>query len=131
LVLYLASLGRASLTERWATIQSWAPDTAGHVPSEVHGRSVFERNCMMCHGAEGKGDGDLSGLFFRPAMNLANGPFLYVPSTLPDAEQQVALSRIVKFGLVGFHMPGHETMDDRDVVDVVAYVRTLAAKDAR
>ncbi len=129
LVLYLASLGHAARSDRLSAIQAWIPDAAGHVASVENGRGVFSRNCTMCHGVEGRGDGSLSSLFSRPAMNLAKGPFFYVPSTLPDEDQALALSRIVKFGLIGFHMPGHETMDDKNVMDVVAYVRTLAAQD--
>lgn len=126
LVLYLSALGVAARTERLSVIQTWTPDAEGHVPSAENGRRVFSRNCTMCHGRDGRGDGPLSPLFFRPAMNLAKGPFFYAPANLPEQEQSLALSRIVTFGLVGLHMPGHETMDDRDVADVVAYVKTLA-----
>jgi hypothetical protein len=44
----------------------------------------------------------------------------------PEPEPQ-QLARLVKFGAPGMTMPGHETLSDEDVADVVAFVRSLRA----
>jgi cytochrome c1 len=44
-------------------------------------------------------------------------------ATAPDPDPQLA--RIVKFGLIGTPMPGHEWFSDQQVADVVAFLRTL------
>jgi len=45
-----------------------AADSQGFLAQVLHGREVFERNCMECHGADGKGTGQLAAaLPVRPA----------------------------------------------------------------
>jgi len=126
LVKYLSSLGVSNVLARLEINQGWTPTPKRAEPSRVNGQRTFERNCSMCHGKLGRGDGPLAALFFRPAMALTKGPFLYVPAGLDKDAESVALARVVKFGLPGLHMPGHEYFDDQEILDVVAYVRTLA-----
>ena len=127
LVLYLASLGRSNFVERAEIIRAWTP--AGDLArgSAENGRHQFDRYCTMCHGMDGRGDGVLAPLVFRPAMNLTKGPFVYVPAGTTGDDLTVSLARIVKFGLPGLHMPGHETWSDQTILDTVAYVKTLPA----
>lgn len=128
LVLYLSSLGIKNAEARVASIKSWTLDaTTIEAVSEERGKKVFETYCYICHGLEGKADGPLAGIFNQPSMNLAKGPFTYIPASLSNEEKNAALARIVKFGLVGLNMPGHEYFNDQDIADVVSYVRKLAA----
>lgn len=129
LVLYLSSLGRTAAVARVAAIQTWSPRADLAEGSAENGRHHFDRYCSMCHGVSGRGDGALAPLVFRPAMNLTKGAFFYVPPTAAIDDQTLALSRIVKFGLPGFHMPGHEVFADQDILDIVAYVKQLAATE--
>lgn len=34
------------------------------------GRAVYDKNCVMCHGAEGRGDGDFSGKLLKLPPDL-------------------------------------------------------------
>lgn len=129
LVMYMTSLGRTAAVARAAFLQSWSPRAERTEVSADNGRRHFDRSCSMCHGVSGKGDGVLAPLVFRPAMNLTKGAFFYVPPTATSDEQTLALSRIVKFGLPGLHMPGHEVFADQDILDIVAYVKQLAAAE--
>jgi len=126
LVMYLASLGRTAAVSRAVAIQAWLPQASLSEVSVENGRNHFGRYCSMCHGSSGRGDGVLAPLVFRPAMNLTKGAFFYVPPSATREEQTLALSRIVKFGLPGLHMPGHEVFADQDILDIVAYVKQLA-----
>jgi mono/diheme cytochrome c family protein len=126
LVKFLSSLGVSNVLARLEINQRWTPKPERAEPSLANGQRLFARNCSMCHGIEGRGDGPLASLFFRPAMALTKGPFVYVPRELDKEAESVALSRVVKFGLPGLPMPGHEYFDDQEILDVVAYVRTLA-----
>jgi cytochrome c oxidase cbb3-type subunit 2 len=132
LVAYLGSLGSSGLMERVEVIRAWAPGMAVADGPAVRaaGRARFARNCAMCHGEGGGGDGPLASVFLRPAMVLSDGPFTYVPPGLDAAGEVEALARIIKFGLPGMSMPGHETWRDEDVLEVAAYVRSLASGKA-
>ena len=127
LVAYLDSLGRGHEQEAYGAWQSYrfAEDTGAG--ASASGAELFAAYCTACHGAEGAGDGPLAGdLGRRPAMNLRKGSFWLV-SWGPGAEaRHQALARLIKFGLPGTAMPGHEYLSDGQIADLVAYVETLS-----
>lgn len=129
LVAYLASLGHAESAQRFEYIRGWEPPP-GVEGDAARGRPVFERFCTPCHGVEGRGDGPQAEWFKRPAMDLRKGAFWYVGQGLAPEEERAALARIVRFGVPGTSMPGHETFDDGRTADVVAYLRELTRRDA-
>ena len=77
----------------------------------------------------GRGDGPASDHFARPAMNLRKGLFWYTGQGLTEQQEHAALSRIVRFGVYGTSMPGHEALSDEQVADVAAYVQELTRDD--
>jgi cytochrome c oxidase cbb3-type subunit 2 len=121
LVAYLATLGEANLAQRWAEIAAWRPrPTRGISPRQA--RRLFLRLCLPCHGETGRGDGPLAaGLSLRPADWLY-APWRHVPS---DRSAELVVSRIIKFGLPGLPMAGHEYLPDDEIVGLARYVRSL------
>ncbi len=126
LVAYLTSL-------RAAPLIIWAAQVAAHPMAESfrggsgeRGAVLFASYCAACHGSDGRGHGPLAAAVFRPAMDLTKGEFWAV-SWGPGADSaDLALARLVKFGLLGTSMPGHETLPDREVADLVAWVQQLS-----
>lgn len=58
---------RLLLVEAYPTSYYRSP-TGFAAASIMHGKQIFEANCVICHGAEGRGDGPLAGqLPLRPA----------------------------------------------------------------
>lgn len=129
LVAYLGSLGSGREAERFAFIQDWKHSAARKPPSATRGHGIFLKSCSPCHGAEGRGDGPEAALFFRPAMNLRKGPFWYTGQNLTPDQQHAALTRIIRFGVYGTSMPGHESFSNQQIADVAAFVQQLAAHD--
>lgn len=129
LVAYLGSLGRGHEEGRFATIHGWTPPAMEQPPNLVRGRRIFKRSCTPCHGPEGRGDGPEAVTFARPAMNLRKGMFWYTGQGLSPEQLHTELSRIVRFGVYGTSMAGHETFTDQQVADVAAYVQQLTAQD--
>ncbi len=129
LVAYLNSLGRGHEEERQTFIRAWTPPALRKQPHPDHGRVTFKQYCTPCHGAEGRGGGPEAVLFSRPAMNLRKGLFWYTGQGLTPEQQHTALSRIVRFGVYGTSMPGHETFTDQQVADVAAFLQVLTKHD--
>ena len=50
---------------------------------------------------------------------------MHVPDDLTGEDEWQALAGIVKFGVLGTPMAGHEYLEDVDIADIVAYVQTL------
>jgi cytochrome c oxidase cbb3-type subunit 2 len=119
LVAYLASLGAGREDERAARIAAWKPEPDPQAAPGGAGR--YAALCASCHGADGRGDGP-----------LAAGLGLRLPDFRSDAwrhvrgdDEIIALMRIVKFGLPGTLMAGHEYLADADVFALALHVRGL------
>jgi cytochrome c oxidase cbb3-type subunit 2 len=125
LVEYLGSLGEGYGPDRVAAVAAWSPQASPRRPSPTAGAETFRNLCATCHGAEARGNGPTAPVFQQPAMDLCKGNYLFIPKNLDAAGESVALARVVKFGVAGLNMPGHETLSDRAIMDLVAYIRKL------
>jgi cytochrome c oxidase cbb3-type subunit 2 len=125
LLAYLASLGAETMGTRGAQIAAWRPRTASAVePGEA--RRLFARLCTPCHGAEGRGDGPLAPKLSLRPPDWSTAAWRHVPA---GADPEVTLARIIKFGLPGLPMAGHEYLPDEEVVGLARFVRTLHKED--
>ena len=128
LVAYLGSLGAADGLDRAALIRA---EPRGHPPSPpsiARGRLLFGTWCAVCHGPAGGGDGPLAAAIAMPATNLLRGRFDLLPAA-PEP-RGAALERLIRHGFPPSPMPGHETLPDQDIADLVAFVESLAAPEA-
>ncbi len=129
LVAYLLSLGQEQSAACFALTQQASLHPAHG--SSAAGRQLFTTYCAPCHGAAGRGDGPLASALVpsgRPApaaMNLRKGRFWLISwgdGAEPEAQ---ALARVIKYGINGTSMPGHETLSERELADLVAYLLEL------
>jgi len=121
LVAYLSVYDSEDMGKRVMANQKWkVPDGEA---SSGRGAGLFAGHCAACHGSEGKGDGKLASLWPRRPANLVKGPFPFTPA----GEVNNGLSRVIKFGILGMDMPGHETLSDSDLKALTDYVLELRA----
>jgi cytochrome c oxidase cbb3-type subunit 2 len=127
LVAYLASLGASELLERahWAAGQPSGPGLASG--DRRRGAALFAASCVACHGANGRGDGPLAQRFDRQWLDLHKDE-LWLVAAHPQQPEEEVLARLIRFGLIGGSMPGHEYWSDRELADVVAHVRSLRGR---
>lgn len=121
LVTYLASLGAETGAERQALIAAWRPAREVVTPPAV-AQVRFRQLCAPCHGVEGRGDGPLAAKLSLPPPDWSRTAWRNVR---PGADVETAISRIIKFGLPGRSMAGHEYLPDGDVVGLARWVRTM------
>ena len=88
------------------------------------GRALYRHYCLNCHGDEGKGDGfNAYNLDPRP-QSLADSTF---QATHSDADLITAIhSGGAAVGLSNGMPPWGRTLNDRQIQNLVIYVRTLA-----
>jgi putative heme-binding domain-containing protein len=84
-------------------------------PDAASGKKLFELHCTVCHGIEGKGGGR------GPNLNRIR---------LEHAPDDTALKSLIKDGIQP-EMPGAWYMSEKDVKNVVAYVRSLGTVPAK
>lgn len=121
---YLDSLRHEDASTWFRVIEEYRPETLSE-DSVSNGELLFRLACAQCHGFDGKGDGPLAGSFARPVRNLATDPFLFAPESLDADARSARLAQIVKYGIPGTSMPGHEYWTDRQARDVVAFLEKL------
>ncbi|MCP5535657.1 MAG: cbb3-type cytochrome c oxidase subunit II [Akkermansiaceae bacterium] len=124
LVEFLAAFDEDDFAKRQQTIHRWAPASSTRAKSADRGQELYSSHCMSCHGGQGRGDGVLAGLWAKPPANLVDGPFAF--TSVDDGG--LMLARVIKFGIPGTDMPGHELLSDSDVKTLVDYVRILRTK---
>ncbi|MEO7101563.1 MAG: cbb3-type cytochrome c oxidase subunit II, partial [Luteolibacter sp.] len=91
----------------------------------LNGKVLFATHCSACHGAGGGGHGPLSLEFGRPPANLIAGPFAWTP---PGENLDLRIARIIKFGIPGTDMPGHEALTDAEILAIRNHVLDLRKK---
>ena len=96
-------------------------------PSDLAtGQKLFARHCSACHGINGDGDGPLANKLSMPVANLANGPYRWTQTTVP--RDPSLIDRVIRHGIPGTDMPGHETFSDEQVRSLRQWVIELYKK---
>ena len=90
-------------------------------PDLDSGERIYKQNCVNCHGTSGKGDGAAAEKLTPKPADLTS------PAT--QAKKDAELLEVITFGRPGTAMPGWMSeIDEREMRDVLAYIRMLAAK---
>lgn len=85
------------------------------------GKALFQQNCAMCHGNEGKGDGAAAAALNPKPANLAAGQFKYGGS---DAE----IFKTISNGVPGTAMVSWSSIPEKDRWNLVNYIKSLSKK---
>jgi mono/diheme cytochrome c family protein len=98
-----------------------------------HGRFVFEKNCVPCHGARGDGTGELGTNSIPRPRDFTTGVFKFrsTPSGALPVDDDLAAT--IRRGLTGTAMPSFAALPERDIRAAVAYLKTFSPRwnDAR
>ncbi|MFM8469595.1 MAG: c-type cytochrome [Limisphaerales bacterium] len=92
------------------------------------GRFVYERNCLVCHGRWGDGDGELSKGMVPKPRKFSAGIFKYRSTPagfLPTTED---LIHTVRSGRANTSMPYFTQLSDREVRAVVEFIKFFSPK---
>lgn len=129
LVAYLCSLGSDTISDRLSQTAAWKPDPiALNAPSAADaGRALYAHLCSSCHGLQGKGDGALASSLSTRPPDFTLPTWRHVPES--GEGRRTSTARLIKFGLPGTAMAGHEYLPDQEVIRLADYVIGLHAKE--
>lgn len=92
------------------------------------GRHVYQQHCVVCHGALGKGDGELVRDWDVPPRNFRRAEFKYRSTPHGKLPTDDDLRRTIRRGLANSAMPTFQHLRDRDVEAVINYLKTFSPK---
>jgi cbb3-type cytochrome c oxidase subunit II len=123
LVAYLGSLRGPGTEHHFRVEQAWTPSAAGVAKENANdGAHLFNAYCATCHNADGRTRQTWQASFKRLPPNLAVGPWLHLSASDTAEERQIHLAQIVKFGLPGTDMPGHEYFSDQTISSLAIWL---------
>lgn len=127
LTLGLVSCGGGDKTDDNAAGDGDAPsaESTAVKGDAAHGQQLYAQTCSPCHGPGGKGDGPA-------AATLNPKPADHTSKAVIGARTDEELHNIIKMGggVVGKPtMPATPQFSDKDVADVIAYLRQISSTE--
>ena len=123
LIAYLSSLRGNGEADHRLQEETWQPAAEAIAGAkQADGARLFANHCATCHDSNGPTRRRWETSFQRVPPDLAVGPFLHWSTSASDAERRLQLARIIKFGIPGSDMPGHEYLPDSEVAAITLWV---------
>lgn len=132
LVAYLRSLHSANISQHLAAEKAWQPSPKAVAAANAsRGAQLFLHHCATCHAANGSARKDWQTSFRKVPPDLTIGPFSYLTISDSDMELRKRLAQIIKFGIPGTDMPGHEYLRQEDITSISLWVAQNIAQPVR
>ncbi|MBI2504071.1 MAG: c-type cytochrome [Candidatus Latescibacteria bacterium] len=91
----------------------------------VSGKALFKRDCTICHGEEGKGDGPAARFLYPKPRDFTSGIYKIRSTYLPTDED---LYQTISKGIPGTLMPAFAHLSPKERWDLVVYVKSFSEK---
>jgi mono/diheme cytochrome c family protein len=97
------------------------------------GKTAYTTNCASCHGDTGKGDGPVGAALNPKPRDFSVGDFKFDTDKDGKPGQDTDLHNVIAKGAGAFGgsplmAPWGGTLSDKDIDNIIAYVRTLKTK---
>ena len=94
----------------------------------VQGRDIFQRNCLVCHGERGDGNGEWAKDLPIKPRSFREGWFKFRSTPYDKLPTDDDLRRTIKGGLSGTTMGAFNTFRAEELDAVIAYVKTFSRR---
>lgn len=114
------------------TSTSVLADSTNDASVEIHetlqGHFVYQKNCVMCHGPQGDGKGEMGLTVKPPPRDFGAGVFKYRSTPTGFLPTNEDLARTIREGIPDTAMPTFVTLPARDVQAVIEYVKGFSPR---
>jgi cytochrome c oxidase cbb3-type subunit 2 len=123
LVAFVTSLKPTNCPSSLMAQSSWhLPKQAWAHAKDLNRAALFTKHCATCHALDGLTRRTWFAQFKRIPPDFAANPLIYVPTAASPAWRLGRIATIIKFGLPGTDMPGHEYLPDEDIAALARQV---------
>jgi cytochrome c oxidase cbb3-type subunit 2 len=130
LVSYLESLHGSDTPQHLISEGNWHPSSSAIATANAHdGERDFQRHCATCHEAGGRTRWEAH--FKRLPPDLSVGPYFHLALSDDNAQRRDRLAHIVKFGIPGTDMPGHEYLSDNEIASISLWLSQTIAQSSQ
>jgi len=110
-----------------------APGAALAAGDAAAGKQLFTTNCVSCHGEGGKGDGPVGAALNPKPRNFVEAQFKFDTNKDGKVGTDEDLHNVIKNGAGAYGgsplmAPWGGTLSDKDIDNVIAYIRTFHKK---
>jgi mono/diheme cytochrome c family protein len=107
------------------------PACAQEAGNAQQGKIVYEKYCVLCHGAEGDGKGHFSEATTPVPRDFRQGTFKWRSTPSGSLPTDADLERVLMTGLYGTSMSSFSTtLSHTQRLDVIAYIKTFSPRFA-
>lgn len=89
------------------------------------GEALYQKQCSVCHGPQGRGDGKAEYLLYPKPRDFVNDKFRLISTTNQKATDD-DIFEVVERGMAGSSMPPWKHLNEKDRWALVYYVRYLS-----
>jgi mono/diheme cytochrome c family protein len=90
----------------------------------MQGKYLYERNCLLCHGARGDGRGEMAAELDQKPRSFREGLFKFRTTPYGALPTDEDLRHTIRSGLSNTSMPMFGHLRDEDIEALVAYVKS-------
>ncbi len=111
---------------------SWAWAAEGRQPFdlELHlrGERIYDRQCALCHGRNGRGDGEWGAAVATKPRDFTKGIFKFRTTPPGKLPTEADLLRTLRHGVSGTMMPTFAKLTPLELRSVTAYIRSFSKR---
>lgn len=121
---WITMIAAGALVSLAAAIPSFAGDgaTEGSAAQEIDAKALFTRDCAMCHGAEGKGDGPAGAAFNPKPADMSVAAFW-------EGRTDESVTESITSGKGAMPAFGSK-LSAEEIAALVAYIRELSGGES-
>jgi len=93
-----------------------------------HGREVFNRYCVSCHGVTGDGQGPAAEYLYPPPRDYRPGVFKFTSTPDGIKPRREDIRQVIYRGAKGTSMPAFRWLSDEDMEPLIDYVMLLSRR---
>lgn len=120
---------RAAAVVAIAATGLWMNPGSATAGDAAAGKSVYDVNCMSCHGPTGKGDGPVGAVLNPPPRDFSTAQFKFDTDKDGKTGTDADLKNVITKGGAAYGgsplMAPWAQLSDTDIENVIVYIRTL------